>query len=136
MIGPVLVDTSVWIDHLNGTSNFEADTLGELLDKGRMICICPPILQEILQGINDSRQFHLIRVHLLRQVILNCEPIEAAVRAAEMYQQLRRKGISVRSSNDCLIAYYAIHHKTSILHHDRDFRNIAAHTELKLFESK
>jgi predicted nucleic acid-binding protein len=136
MKGPVLVDTSVWIDHFNGNSNMEADTLADLLDAGRMICVCPPILQEILQGLNDGRQFQLVKAHLLRQIVLNCEAVEAAIGAAEMYQALRRKGVSIRSSNDCLIAYYAIHHHTSILQRDRDFKNIAAHTDLKLFALK
>jgi predicted nucleic acid-binding protein len=136
MTGPVLVDTSVWIDHLNGKQTPEAELLAELLRTGGLICICPPIVQEILQGISDGRHFQLIMTLLLRQIVLTAEPIEEAVKAAEMYQHLRRKGVSIRSSNDCLIAYYAIHYNASVLQSDRDFRNIAAHTSLKLVESK
>lgn len=136
MMSAVLVDSSVWIDHFRGTATLHAQILGQLLDKGATVCICPPVLQEILQGITDSRQFHFIKTHILRQIVLVSDPVEAAIAAAEMYGQLRKKGLSIRSNNDCLIAHYAVHFNIALLSRDRDFRNIAAHTALKLFSFK
>jgi predicted nucleic acid-binding protein len=136
MMSAVLVDSSVWTDHFRGTATLHTQILGELLDKGATVCICPPVLQEILQGITDSRQFHFVKTHLLRQIVLVSDPVEAAIAAAEMYGQLRKKGLSIRSSSDCLIAYYALHFHVSVLSADRDFKNIATHTGLKLFSFK
>jgi len=47
--------------------------------------------------------------------------------AAEIYQDLQRKGIRIRSIIDCLIAATAIETGATILHKDRDFDYIAKH---------
>jgi len=69
---------------------------------------------------------------LLLQEILIDDPVIAAIGSANIYRTLREKGVTIRSSNDCLIAYQAIYHNAQLLHKDRDFRSIADHTELKL----
>lgn len=57
----VLVDTSVWIDFLRGTSSKQADALETLLADRADICICGVITTEILQGIRKDRQFEQIQ---------------------------------------------------------------------------
>lgn len=42
--------------------------------------------------------------------MLELDTVEAAIGAADLYRALRKKGITIRKSNDCLIAYYAIAH--------------------------
>src|SRR5664279_2088803 len=51
--------------------------------------------------------------------------------AVDLYQQCRRKGETVRSPNDCLIAAIAIRVGVSVLHRDRDFDAIARHSRLE-----
>ena len=46
--------------------------------------------------------------------------------AAEIYQEMRRRGRTVRSTVDCLISAVAIKTGATILHKDRDFDQIAA----------
>ena len=46
--------------------------------------------------------------------------------AARTYFELRRMGKTVRSPIDCCIAEIAIAHDASLLHKDRDFREIAS----------
>jgi hypothetical protein len=41
-----------------------------------------------------------------------------------MYFDCRRQGITLRSSNDCLIAQMALEHGLILLHDDEDFRRI------------
>ena len=41
--------------------------------------------------------------------------------ASQNYRTLRSRGITVRSSIDCLIATFCIENNHLLLHHDRDF---------------
>ncbi|GAA4798342.1 hypothetical protein GCM10023231_28820 [Olivibacter ginsenosidimutans] len=47
-----------------------------------------------------------------------------------------RKGVTIRKSNDCLIAYYAIFHAITIVHADRDFETIRQHSDLQVWKQK
>ena len=53
-------------------------------------------------------------------------------RAAEIYRALRRKGITIRNSVDCMIASVAIENGIMLLHNDRDFIPIEKHLSLKV----
>lgn len=118
---PVIVDTSVWIDFFKGNETDQVGLLTEYIKKDHTVYLCPVILQELLQGIPKNKQFQQIRDYLLAFKILNDDPIEMAISAAELYRSLRKKGITIRKSNDCLIAQYAIKHSLKVLHRDRDF---------------
>ena len=48
-----------------------------------------------------------------------------------LYRSVRKKGVTIRKSNDCLIAYFAISCKAVLLHNDGDFDKIAKHSSLK-----
>lgn len=127
----VLVDTSVWIDALNGTENKYSILLSEFIEQDKPIVLCPIIIQEILQGIKDDDHFEKVKKSLSGFEVLKIDPIEAAEGAAILYRDLRKKGITIRKSNDCLIAFYAIHHKVPLLYNDSDFGRIAKHAGLK-----
>ena len=43
----------------------------------------------------------------------------------------RKKGITIRKSNNCLVAYFAIYFNVPLLHNDVDFKMIALHSSLK-----
>jgi len=47
------------------------------------------------------------------------------LRAADMYRKCRIKGITIRTSNDCIIAATALEHHCPLLHNDKDFTPIA-----------
>jgi predicted nucleic acid-binding protein len=53
--------------------------------------------------------------------------LESALGAVKIYRQLRSKGITIRKSNDGLIAHYAFKYSLNILHKDRDFDLIKNH---------
>ncbi|MDH5398967.1 MAG: PIN domain nuclease [Cyclobacteriaceae bacterium] len=118
---PLLVDTSVWICFFNGINCPETDLLSTYLEQDGPIYICPTILQEVLQGIRDDKQYAEVREYLLALPILNDDGVEMALSAAGLYRSLRKKGKTIRKSNDCLIAQYAIKHGLKVLHRDRDF---------------
>ncbi len=130
---PILVDSSVWIDFFNKNATPQVRQLDDLLLKDKRVCICPPVLQEVLQGLAPGNYYDRVFQNLMMQEILICEPVMAAVNAADIYNRLRKNGITIRKSNDCLIAYHAIHFDASVLHKDRDFSLLSKFTTMKLF---
>lgn len=121
-----LVDTSVWVDFFKASPTPPVERLKALLTAGTEVGLTATILQEILQGTADERQFAKYRSYFETQPIyLPKDPIETAVTAARIYFDCRRRGITVRSSNDCLIAQTAVEHNLVLLHNDEDFRRIS-----------
>ena len=53
--------------------------------------------------------------------------------AVDLYRHLRKKGITIRKSIDCLIASYAIITDMYLLHNDKDFTQIASESKLKIY---
>lgn len=131
----ILVDTSVWIDALNGKQNWQTKLLSRLIDNDVAIVLCPIIIQEILQGIRSDSDFKHVKESLDGFEVLEIEPIQAAYGAAELYRNIRKQGITVRKSNDCLIAYYSIYCNTLLLHNDEDFNKIAGFTTLQTLKN-
>ncbi len=130
----IIVDTSVWIDFYNGISNKQVEVLKSIMLTD-IIVIPPIIVQEILQGIKEIKLLHIVEDSILGFQFLKYDAYEAALEAAALYRLLRSKGVTVRSSNDCLIAWFCITNSFSILHNDKDFNNIAKHTSLKIYKT-
>lgn len=123
----ILVDTSVWIEILNGRLGGGID-VSDLAD----YATCGPVIQEVLQGMRADPIGDIFRRGLLELPMLG-NPLSRALflRAAEMYQLIRGNGYTVRSSTDCLIAAIAIEHGVAVWHRDRDFDTIARFTALR-----
>jgi len=121
----IIVDTSVWIQFLNGVPSKEVDYLKEAILVGELVYVCPIIIQEVLQGIRDDKQYEVVKDYLLAFDRLEWEPVAAGIAAADLYRALRKKGITIRKSNDCLIAAFAKEFGLSVLQVDRDFQLIA-----------
>ncbi|MBX2895314.1 MAG: PIN domain-containing protein [Cyclobacteriaceae bacterium] len=97
------------------------------------VYLCPPIFQEILQGLNKEDNPVLIKDLLITCKFLNLDGYFCAEQSAILYRQLRDKGVTIRKPNDCLIAFYAIHFKLELVHNDKDFEKIAKYTALKTY---
>ena len=128
----VLADTSVWIDFFNGKKSSECDILFKYLENDGPVLICPPIIQEILQGIRNDSEYQKVKTSILSLDVLSIEPIEAAIGTADLYRLLRKHGATIKRSMDCLIAYYAIYYNVNLLHKDKDFDIIAKNSSLKI----
>ncbi len=126
----VMVDTTVWVDFFSANSHPHVEALEKLIAEREDICLCGVILTEILQGIRDDAEFKKTRDLLTNLVFL---PMSYSVylSSAEIYRALRRKGITIRKSVDCMIAAVAIEHKIPLLHNDKDFIPIEKHFDLK-----
>jgi len=127
----ILVDTSIWIELLTGKPRYvlrEEDLL--------RFVTCGPVVQEVLQGLRPGLQSDAFRTAFMAiPVIGDPVPLGMFVSAAEIYRQGRRRGITIRSSADCLIAAIAIDHGIPVWHRHRDFSAIARYTGLEAVES-
>jgi hypothetical protein len=130
----ILVDSSVLIDFLEGRENSPVSRFIEVLDRGIPFGISPITILEVLQGAATEKDFSMMRDYLGSQTVYGLEEgLESYAGAAKIFFDLRRKGMSVRSSVDCLIAQTAIEHGLLLLHNDSDFDRIAQVSSLKIY---
>ncbi len=128
----VLVDTTVWIDFFAARSSDHVVALENLIINREDICICGIVLTEVLQGIRKISEFKKTR-DLFNNLRFLPMPYSVFLKAAEIYRGLRRKGIPIRKSVDCMIASVAIENDISLLHNDKDFEAIEEHCGLKCY---
>jgi predicted nucleic acid-binding protein len=125
----ILVDSSAWIASLRRLP------LVELADHVAPdeIATCLPVIQEVLQGIRDEEGFAEIREALYEFPRVE-DPITSSLvdEAVALYRAARRRGYTLRSSLDCLIAACALRHDLEILHRDRDYDVIAKVSALRV----
>jgi len=126
-----LVDTSVWIDFFGGRDLPHVATLERFILDNQDLALCGIILTEILQGIADDPTQRRVRRYLGPLIMLPM-PEAVFVRAADIYRQLRKQGITIRKTNDCIIAATVLEHQCQLLHNDKDFAPMAKHYPLKV----
>jgi predicted nucleic acid-binding protein len=116
----ILVDTSVWIDYFNGRISMQTDKLDKLLATGEVI-LGDIILTEILQGFRNDSDYNAAKTAL---EFLICYPIsnkQIAIKSADNFRYLRKKGITIRKTTDMLIGTFCIENNIPLLHNDKDF---------------
>jgi hypothetical protein len=116
----VIVDTTVWVDYLNGVTTPQTDWLDQELDRQRL-GLTDLILSEVLQGVRDEREAAETRRELLKFEVFTTGGVELAVTAAQNYRVLRVKGHTIRRTIDCWIATFCLLNNHTLLHHDSDF---------------
>jgi predicted nucleic acid-binding protein len=86
----------------------------------------------VFQGLRQGRASDAFRESFLALPRL-CDPLtwDVYAEAAEIYRDGRRRGFTIRSSTDCLIAAIAIENDALVWHRDRDFDDIATYTRLR-----
>lgn len=128
----ILVDTSVLIDYLKGAKNSGTSAFHSILEKKIPFGIHHLIYMEVLQGSLTENDFRMLKRYLDTQIFYDIKNgRESYAEAARMFFVLRRKGITVRSTLDCLIARVAIENDLFLLHNEEDFRRIQEHFPLK-----
>lgn len=117
-----LVDTSVWIEVFRRSRPLDLESVVPFDE----VATCLPVMQEVLQGFREERAFRIAREALfalpLVESPLGADLFEEAVR---LYRDARRRGLTVRSGVDCLIAACALRSGLVVLHRDRDFEKLA-----------
>jgi len=131
----ILVDTSVLIDFLKGSSNDCVSLFDDILDRHIPYGINEFIYQEVLQGAKTRSEFNKLREYFETVPFYYLSKGKRSFEeAAYMNFACRRSGITIRSTIDLLIAQTAIENNLYLLHKDEDFANIAKIIpELKIY---
>jgi predicted nucleic acid-binding protein len=127
----VIVGSSVLIDYLANRPTPQAEWL-ELNLGSRRIGITTLVLTEVLQGIRGEEQFAETLSALEQFVLFEGGGRDLAVRSAQNYRILRRRGVTIRNTIDCLTATFCIEADIELLHNDRDFDAFEQHLQLRV----
>ena len=124
----ILVDTSIWIELLS-----KRPTQIIPVEKLPLLATCPPIIQEVLQGIRTPSAHRKLSSGL-KALTIFCDPMSLDIfeEASQIYREGRVQGLTIRSSTDCLIATVALRHDLLVWHHDRDFDLISKYRPLRV----
>jgi predicted nucleic acid-binding protein len=126
----ILVDSSVWIDYFNGVQNQQTKFLFHEIGLVNF-AIGDLIYGEVLQGFRSDRDFDIAFNFFEEMPMLFLSGKENALKSAQNYRFLRKKGITIRKTIDCYIASYCISKDIPLLHSDRDFDPFVEHLGLR-----
>jgi hypothetical protein len=129
----IVVDTTVWIDFLEGKGTAFDRHLAELLEANAPLALVDIVYCEILQGIRDDDAYQRTRASLRAHPILRPRGLETFEAAANLYRAGRQRGLTIRRSVDCLIAATCLEHGAEIYHNDRDFDALARVSDLTIY---
>ena len=128
----ILVDSSVLIDFLKGRKSVSTKKLEEIIERNIPFGITSFIYQEILQGAKTISEFNLLQEYLSTQVFYHpIDIIGSYEESGKIFFNLRRKGITIKSTIDCLIAQIAKENNLFLLHNDKDFKSICKLAKIK-----
>ena len=128
----IIIDTSVWIPLLNGVERPKVARARTVIEGPEDVGVPGIILEEILRGLRNDSQFCRVRDLLLTDFTYLEMTQPLFIHAAEIYRTLRKKGKTIRSPADCLIAACAIGEAASLLEDDAGFHTIAEVVPLRL----
>jgi predicted nucleic acid-binding protein len=130
----ILVDTSVLIHFFKGIDSKSSQKFRTILQREIPFGINSLIFQEVLQGAGSEKEYLTLKKYLETQRFYHLrEPIDSFAKAAKIYLDCRKKGITIRSTIDCLIAQTALENNLLLLHEDSDFDLMAKVIPLKFF---
>jgi predicted nucleic acid-binding protein len=125
----IVVDSSVWIDFLNGQNTLHVRRLRAVLGTDRII-VGDLMLCEVLQGLDSERAAREVELLLRRFEIVPMAGDGIAVLAARNFRFLHRRGITIRKTIDLFIGTWCIENRRPLLHNDSDFRPMARYLGL------
>jgi len=130
----VLVDTSAWVEYLRGTGSAHNVWIRQAIKDERPLGWTDPILYELTAGARSPERAHELRRLLMRGPMHPVAGLQDWEDAAHLYRSARARGLTVRSSIDCLIAAVALRSDNAILSVDRDHGALAQVSDLELVE--
>lgn len=126
----ILVDSSVWIDYFIGSDSAEADLLDRTLGD-RAVAIGDLILTEVLQGFRHEKDYKVAKSLLKELTVFELLGKSMAIKSADNFRKLRKKGITIRKTADVIIASHCIENNLPLLFSDRDFQPFVEHLGLR-----
>jgi predicted nucleic acid-binding protein len=130
----ILVDTSILIDFFKNSKSEAALRFKLILEQGLNFGITSHVFQEVLQGAKSEKEYKVLRRYLETQRFFHPkDPVDSFAEAARIFFLCRKKGLTIRSTIDCLIAQIAMEHDLLLLHSDQDFHLMANVIPLKIY---
>ena len=132
----LFVDTSVWSLAFRRDSPSPASEVRELvraIEAGEALLTTGLVLQELLQGFAGPRARDRILDRFSALPLLVPDRRDH-IDAAELRNRGRRAGIQI-GTIDALLVQLCIRHDLTMLTADADFRNIAGHCALKIWNA-
>jgi predicted nucleic acid-binding protein len=129
----VIVDSSVWIDYFNGRDIQEVATLDRLLET-ELLGVGDLILAEVLQGFRQEKDYQTAKRLLTSLTVFEMLGAQMAMKSADNFRDLRKKGITVRKTIDVMIATFCIENGHKLLFSDKDFAPFVEHLGLMAAE--
>lgn len=126
----VMVDSSVWINYFNGQITWQTDLLDQMLQQITVLT-GDLILIEVLQGFRKDSEYKKAKETMS---ILTCRQLggyDLAIKSAENYRKLRKKGVTIRKTIDVIIGTFCINENIPLLHDDKDFELMTEILSLK-----
>lgn len=120
----ITADSSVWIDHFRGQVTPAVQRLRGALHRDEEVLLLDLVLMEVLRGFTRDADWKAARHALGGLPLLPAGGKAVALRAADIYRSQRRRGITIRSSIDLMVAAWCIETGCPLLHGDRDFDGI------------
>ena len=119
----IMVDSSVWIDYFTGADNKQTETLDKTLGQ-QHIAIGDLILTEVLQGFRHDKDYNTAKSLFEELTLFELlgKEMEMALKSADNFRALRKKGITMRKTADVIIASFCIDRDIPLLFSDKDFK--------------
>ncbi len=127
----IVVDSSVWIDFLNGRPTPEVDLLRDLLG-AQPLLVGDVILLEVLQGVRSEAEARRVEAARRRFELHSMLTPDLAVLAAVHNRRLRALGVTMRKTVGLIIGTFCIAFDHALLTADRDYVPMARHLGLRL----
>jgi predicted nucleic acid-binding protein len=125
-----IVDTSAWIEFFNRGDGELAARVARLVEADEAV-LTGLVRCELLAGFRSDATFVKARGILAAFEEVDDSSLAVRERAVEIYRSCRKRGVTVRSLVDCLIAAAALSADLPVLHRDRDFAAIAKRFPLR-----
>jgi predicted nucleic acid-binding protein len=130
----ILIESSVWVDFFRMTTNTQTLWLRENFES-TAIGLTDLTLCEVLQGYKQGKLHAEVRSQLLELNVHTTGGTDLALAASDNFIYLRKRGITIRGTVDCLIASYCIRGGHELLHNDRDFEPFERYLSLKVIHA-
>ena len=125
----VIVDTSAWIEYLQGGLPRVVHTVDRCLEQD-LIGMGDLVYCEVMQGIRSPRERREVSTLLLSLPQFDMVGFSMAEKSVANYRLLRSKGVTVRKTIDVLIGTFCAENGLQLIHHDSDFDLMAEHIGL------
>ena len=125
----IMIDSSVWIDYFTGADNKQTEILDATLGQ-QHVAIGDLILTEVLQGFRHDKDYNTAKSLFAELTLFELVGKEMALKSAQNFRALRKKGITIRKTADVIIASFCIDRNIPLLFSDKDFKPFVKHLGL------